>query len=469
MQQAGKHEHWSSKWLFILAAVGSSVGLANIWRFPYTAGENGGGIFVLIYLASVFFLALPLVIGEFMLGRRGQTCPTESLKKIAAESGARPAWVLIGFMGIFSASLILSFYSMIGGETIIYAFHTLTGKFSNIDAQGAAGIADEFNASWLTVLGGHTLFMGITIYISANGISGGLEKAVKYMMPLLFLILIIMVGYAAVTGDFITSLKYLFTPDMQEISANAQRAGHDVQREIYAVAIDAFGQAFFSVSVGATTLMAYGSYLRREESIADAATMIVSADTLVALLAGLAIFPLVFVHNLDPTGGPGLVFVSVPLAFGSMPGGLLIGTGFFVLLAFAAITSSISMLEVPVAWLAEKDNWTRRKAALVSGGVIWVIGLLSVLSLNQLSGFQPLDWAGVSGTFFDLFDYLTSNIMLPITGILTALFIGYVVPESVSCDELQILRDHHWFKIWLFILRTVVPLVLLLVFYNLVF
>lgn len=455
MQTPEKHEHWSSRWLFVLAAVGSSVGLANIWRFPYTTGENGGGAFVFIYIAAVFFLALPLVIGEFMLGRLGQDCPTEALKKIIRETGAWPFWVVIGYMGIFTASVILSFYSMIGGETIYYAVINLSGRFQGIAPEEAAAISTGFNNNWFGVFLAHSLFMIITIFISARGISGGLEKAVKFMMPLLFMILIGMVAYAAVAGEFAMAVAYLFTPDFSRINVN--------------VIIEAFGQAFFSVSVGATTLMAYGSYLNKSDSISDSAAMIVSADTLVALLAGLAIFPIVFAYGLDAGGGPGLVFETVPLAFGNMPGGILFGTLFFVLLAFAAITSSISMLEVPVAWLASKDNWSRKKAAIASGLVIWLIGFLSVLSLNKLSGFHPLGFAGIELTFFDLFDYLTSNIMLPVTGLLTAIFVGWIIPQAISREELQILTVNHWFTGWMVMMRYGVTAVLVIVFYYLVF
>ena len=197
--------------------------------------------------------------------------------------------------------------------------------------------------------------------------------------------------------------------------------------------------------------------------------MVVTADTLVALLAGLAIFPIVFAFGLDAGGGPALVFETIPLAFGNMPGGIIFGTLFFVLLAFAAITSSISMLEVPVAWLASKDNWSRKKATIISGAIIWVIGLLSVLSLNVLQNYQPLSQLGIGGTFFDLFDYLTSNIMLPVTGLLTALFVGWVVPKAISLEELQVLREHHWFRGWMIMMRYGVTVVLFIVFYNLVF
>lgn len=453
--QQNTHENWSSRWLFILAAVGSSVGLANIWRFPYYTGENGGGAFVFIYIAAVFFLALPLVIAEFLIGRHGQDCPTQAIKKIIRETGSGSWWVVIGFMGIITASLILSFYSMIGGETAIYAVKSLLGQFNNINAEDAGALSAQFSNSFPMVLFGHTLFMAITVFISANGISGGLERAVKWMMPLLFVILVGMVAYAMVAGNFGAAVVYLFTPDFSRVNAG--------------VVIEAFGQAFFSVSVGATTLMAYGSYLNKKDSISDSAALIVSADTLVALLAGLALFPIIFAFGLDAGGGPALVFETVPLAFGNMPGGMLVGALFFILLFVAAVTSSISMLEVPVAWLASKPAWSRQKAAMVSGGAIWLIGFLPVLSLNGLQGFFPLGFLGVEKTFFDLFDYLTGSIMLPVTGLLTALLVGWVIPEAITREELSVLESHHWYKAWRFMLRFGVTLVMAVVFFNLVF
>ncbi|MEX2366432.1 MAG: sodium-dependent transporter, partial [Pseudohongiellaceae bacterium] len=328
------HEHWSSQWLFIMATVGSSVGLANIWRFPFTTGENGGGAFVLVYLGAVFFLALPLVIGELMMGRRGKASPIETMGKLAAEFGASRLWVLLGYSGSITCVIILSYYCMIGGETLVYAGKNLMGEFLSIMPERSRQISATYNGNWLTVLAGHSLFLGIVMVISAGGVAHGLEKAARYMMPLLFLILLGMVVYAAVTGDFGETLVYLFAPDFSKLTGS--------------VVVEAFGQAFFSVSVGATTLMAYGSYIKRHASIPSSSLLIVSADTLVAMLAGLAIFPIVFAYGLDAGGGPGLVFETIPLAFGNMPAGRLFGTLFFILLAFAAITSAISLLEAPV-------------------------------------------------------------------------------------------------------------------------
>lgn len=453
MEAIKTQEHWSSRWYFMLAAVGSAVGLANIWRFPYTTGENGGGAFVFIYLAAVFVLALPLVVAELLLGRRSQASPVEGMKRLVHEAKASRFWALFAYGGLLSTTLILSYYCMIGGETVVYAVKTLVGQFRGASAETAAGISAAYNASWLMVLGGHTLFLGLTIGISARGITAGVERAVKFMMPLLFLILLVMVVYAMFEGAFSRTLAYLFTPDFSEITPD--------------VVIDAFGQAFFSVSVGATTLMAYGSYLRRQDPLASSALFIVSVDTLVALLAGLAIFPIVFAFGLDAAGGPGLVFETVPLAFGNMPGGAIVGALFFILLAFAALTSSISLLEVPVAWLSSKGRWTRKRAALAWGALVWLLGLLPVLSLNKLATFHPLGIFGVERTFFDLFDYAASNILLPVSGVMMALFVGWVLPLSLTRAELVPGKALWWFPIWRTLLRFVVPVVLLLVFISL--
>ncbi len=453
MQTQKKHEHWSSQWVFIMATIGSSVGLANIWRFPFTAGENGGGAFVLIYLAAVFILGLPLLIGELMLGRRGQASPVNSLKAIAAEANASKYWSWLGYIGIATAVIILSYYCMIGGETILYAAKNLMGQFVGIEAEGSLEISSAYNNSLLTVVFGQTLFVLLMAWISAGGITGGVELAVKYLMPSLFLILLVMVGYSALTGDFTKALAYLFEPDFSKINID--------------IIVAAFGQAFFSIGVGATVLMAYGSYMHRVDSIVSASILIVSADTLVAVLAGLAIFPIVFAFGLNPAGGPGLVFETVPLAFGHMPGGQFVGALFFILLAFAAITSAISLLEAPVAWLESRDGWSRKKAAWVSALIVWLLGLLPAMSLNALATYYPLGFMGVERTFFDLFDYLSNNLLLPLGGLVIAVIVGWVVPNRIAEEELSMLAEHHWFKLWMFVLRYVVTIILVVVFVNL--
>jgi NSS family neurotransmitter:Na+ symporter len=455
MHTEQKHENWSSRWVFMLAAVGSAVGLANIWRFPYTAGENGGSAFVLIYIGAVFLLALPLVLSEMLLGRRGQENPPKTMRLLVEQAKASRMWIILGFSGVISTSLILSFYSTIGGETVIYAIYSLLGKFKQQTAEQISALSAGYAGSLPLVLTGHSIFLGTTTWICARGVSSGLENAVKYLMPLLLFILILLVIFAAYSGEFIRALQYLFSPNFSRLSSN--------------VVLEAFGQAFFSVSVGATTLMTYGSYMKRRDPIASTAAIVVTADTLVAILAGLAIFPLVFAHGLDTAGGPSLVFNIMPLSFAKIPMGFIVGTLFFLLLAFAALTSSISMLEVPVAWLKDKPQWSRSKAAVVCGGFVWLLGLLPALSLNLLADFRPLQSIGFGGTFFDLFDYLTSNILLPLVGILISLFTGWVLPKAIFLEELSEECYPIVLTLLLWLLRVFVPIVLAVVLFSLIF
>lgn len=446
-------EHWSSQWLFVMATIGASVGLANIWRFPFSAGQNGGAAFVLIYLVAVLFMALPLLMGELMLGRRGQAAPPLSLRRIAQESGGSTRWAALGYLGVIAAIIILSYYCIIGGETLVYAIKSLRGDFVGIAPELSLAIAADYNASWPMLLGGHTVFLGLVVMISARGVSRGLEQAVKYMMPALFIILVIMVAYGGLAGDFGASLRYLFAPDFSQLSAS--------------VVIEAFGQAFFSIGVGVTILMAYGSYMRREDSLIRPSLIVVGADTLVALLAGLAIFPIVFSYGLDAGGGPTLLFETVPLAFGHMPAGWFFGALFFVLVAFASLTSAICILEAPVAWLMSLPGWSRVGAAVVSGTVVWLLGLLPVLSMNVLATYYPLGFMGVEMGFFALFDYLATNILLPMGGLFMAVFLGWVMPERLLHEEFETHPQQWWFRVWLLLMRYLVPLVLLLVFINL--
>lgn len=453
MPDTREHEHWSSQWLFVMATIGASVGLANIWRFPFSTGQNGGGAFVLIYLVAVVFMALPLLMGELMLGRRGQSSPPLSMRRIALESGGSAYWAALGYLGVLSAVIILSYYCIIGGETLVYAIKSIRGDFVDIAPELSLTTAADYSASWPLLLGGHTVFLGLVVMISARGVAGGVEQAVKYMMPALFIILIMMVVYAGVAGDFGETLRYLFAPDFGKLNAT--------------VVIEAFGQAFFSIGVGVTILMAYGSYLHREDSVSRSSLIVVGADTVVALLAGFAIFPIVFAYGLDAGGGPALVFETVPLAFGHMPAGWFFGSLFFILLAFAAMTSAICILEAPVAWLTSLSGWSRSGAAMTAGAVVWLLGLLPVLSMNVLAGVHPLGFLGIEMGFFDLFDYTATNILLPMGGLFMAVFLGWVVPERILHEEFETHRQHRWFRIWIFLMRYLVPLVLLLVFINL--
>lgn len=436
--------------------MGSAVGLANIWRFPYTAGVSGGGAFVLIYIAAVLLLALPILIAELMIGRRGAAPPPGALSSVARESGHSRHWGLLGIiLGGIGAIVILAFYSVVGGWTMAYVFKIGSGSLQGITADTAQASFDALNAKTLTMLAWFTAFIGVTLYISSRGLHAGVEKAVNLMMPALLIMLIVMVFYSLWVGDAGAALAFLFTPDFSQINSRTVMA--------------AFGQAFFSVSVGATNIMAYGAYIKKSTSIPRSALIIVSADTGVALLAGLAIFPIIFAFGLEPGAGPGLVFITMPFTFGQVPGGWLFGSIFFLLLLFAALTSSISMMEAPVSWLSDRTRLSRGQAAILSGGISWCLGILAVLSLNRWANFFPLGnfqlFAGK--TFFDLFDFFVTNLLLPFGGIVIAIFAGWMIRKKFSSDELYGSSPTVWFHVWLFLARFFAPVILILVFMDL--
>jgi NSS family neurotransmitter:Na+ symporter len=335
-----------------------------------------------------------------------------------------------------------------------YALEVARGSLQGVSIEGAQRLFGALNGNPWTLLAWFTAFIGATIFISARGVNAGVERAVKLMMPALFVLLLMMVGYAVRVGDFARAVEFLFTPDFSKLDTG--------------IVLAAFGQAFFSVSVGLTALVAYGAYIRRSMSIPQSALIIVSVDTLIAVLAGLAIFPIIFAFGLEPDAGPGLVFITLPFVFGDIPGGQLFGTIFFVLLLFAALTSSIGMIEAPVAWLSERTALGRTGAALLAGGISWSLGVLAVLSQNRLADYYPLDGIDIFAgkTFFDLFDFLVINIMMPLGGILIAIFAGWLVQRKFTEDELYGGRPNIWYAAWRFLLRYVAPVILLGVFID---
>jgi NSS family neurotransmitter:Na+ symporter len=444
--------HWSSRFTFIMAAVGCAVGLGNIWLFPYTAGVSGGGAFVLVYLAAVVVLALPVLIAELMIGRRGAAGPPAAIEAVALESGRSGNWRWMGiFLGGVGALLALAFYGVVGGWTMAYTFKLAAGQFQGIDAPMAARMFDELNGDAGSLLPWVAVFFAATVFISARGLHSGIETAVKVMMPALFFMLLTMVIYAAVVGDFGRAVTFLFEPDFSKVTSK--------------VVLAAFGQAFFSVSVGIANMMAYGAYMDRSTNLPGSAAVIVGADTAVALLAGLAIFPLVFMYGLEPAGGPGLVFMTLPFAFGQVSGGLIFGTVFFLLLSFAALTSAIGMLEAPVAWLSDATRLTRRSAALCAGLVALTLSILAALSFNELADFHPLAAFSMFADkgLFELFVYAVTQFLMPIGGLLTIVFAGWLVQSQFSRDELYDGKNTLQYRVWLFLVRFVVPVLLTLV------
>ena len=445
------HGQWSSRWAFILAATGSAVGLGNIWKFPYIAGENGGGAFVLIYLVCIAVIGIPIMMAEIMLGRRGRQSPINTMETLAMEAGHTPRWKWLGWMGVVAGFLILSYYSVIAGWAVAYVFRTAAGTFTLATADGVGSIFSNLISDAEVLLFWHTLFMVMTMIVVARGVSGGLEKAVKLLMPMLFVLLAILVGYAMNTGSFLQGLEFLFKPDFSKITSNG--------------ILTAMGHAFFTLSLGMGAIMVYGSYLPSHTSITKTTFMIAGADTLVALLAGMVIFPIVFANNLAPGAGPGLIFQTLPLAFGHMPGGVFFGTLFFILLSFAAWSSSISLIEPAVAWLVENRGMSRKNASVIMGIACWLIGLLTVFSFNIWSDFAPLSmFATFEGkTLFDLLDYLTANIMLPLGGLLIAIFAVWIMQREASRDELE-LGDGLGYQTWRFLVRYITPIGVIIVF-----
>jgi len=450
MATTSMHGMWSSRLSFVFAATGSAVGLGNIWRFPYTAGEYGGGAFVIVYLICVAAIGIPIMISEIMLGRRGRQSPINSMRTLSEQQGVAPAWQLLGWMGILSGFLILSFYSVIAGWTLAYVFRAASGQFAGIDGDGSTAIFGALTADPERLLAWHTIFMVLVVMVVARGVASGLERAVRFLMPALFLLLVIMVIYAAQAGDFAAGLSYLFTPDFSELKANAGDA-----------ILSAMGQAFFSLSLGMGAIMIYGSYLSSHASIGGNVAIIAGMDTLVALLAGLAIFPIVFAHGLEPGAGPGLIFETLPVAFGQMPFGAFFGSLFFVLLVFAAWTSAISLLEPMVAYLVENKGFSRVRASMLAGVTVWLLGIACLLSLNEWSGFTVFG-KGI----LDLFDYLTANVLLPLGGVFIAIFAGWVLDEQVSRQELGVSNGAVLFRLWRVLIRYVAPLCVILVFLN---
>ena len=450
------HGQWSSRWVFVLAATGSAVGLGNIWKFPYITGENGGGAFVIIYLVCIAAIGVPIMMAEIMLGRHGRQSPINTMRSIAIGEGKSPYWQLLGWSGVLAGFLILSYYSVIAGWALSYVFPTGTGTFTGATADGVSSIFNDLVGSPERLIVWHSLFMMMTMLVVARGVRGGLEKAVRLLMPALFLLLIILLGYAMNSGSFAAGIKFLFEPDFSKITS--------------AGILTAMGHAFFTLSLGMGAIMVYGAYLPQDASIAKTTFMVAASDTVVALLAGMVIFPIVFANGLEPGAGPGLIFQTLPIAFGQMPGGSFFGMLFFILLVFAAWTSAISLIEPAVAWLVENKGMSRVKACVWLGLVTWFVGLGTVFSFNLWSGVNFKFWSSVEGdtwTFFDVLDKLTSNIMLPLGGLVIAIFSVWVLSTSAAKKELAI-QSETGFKLWQFLVRFVTPIAVIVVFLNVI-
>jgi len=445
MQKTHTHGQWTSRMGFVLAATGSAVGLGNIWKFPYMIGQSGGAAFVLVYLLCIALIGLPILVAEWMIGRRGQKNPISTMGELAKKNGRSGAWALIGFTGVLGAFLILSFYSVIGGWALSYTGDAITGGFTGMDKDVVGNAFTGFLANAGSLLTWHTVFMALTVGVVAMGVAGGLERASKLLMPSLGVLLFILVGYGMTTGGFGQAMAYLFNPDWSKLTGD--------------VVLAALGHAFFTLSLGMGIMMAYGSYLGEDVDLLRTARTVVIMDTVIAIAAGLAIFPIVFANGLDPAAGPGLIFVTLPIAFGNITGGVILGTLFFVLLTFAALTSAISLLEPVVELVEERTPLSRAGATFVAGIATWALGIAALLSFNHWS-----DVTIIGLNIFDLLDQLTSKFMLPLTGLGAILFAAWCLDRDSVRKELGL--GELGFSVWNVVARFVAPVGVLIVFVS---
>jgi len=445
------NERWSGRLAFILASIGAAVGLGNIWKFPYTLGSSGGSAFVLVYVIAILLVATPIMLAEMVIGRRARKSAPSALKTLAVERGNSPHWQYLGWMGLFALFLVLSFYSVIAGWTAAYLVKSSTGTLAGLTPSEVEANFGNFLHDPGQMIFWHFLFTALTVFIVSKGVRIGLEKLVRILMPALLLTLVALVINSAIVGDFSATLDFLFTADVSKLAP--------------AVVLAAVGQAFFSVNVGIGSVLTYSAYLPKDVNLFRSAIIVSLGDTTVAILAGLAIFPIVFANNLDPAGGPGLIFVTLSTAFAQMPGGAIIGTAFFAMIIFAALTSSISMLETMTARIYEIRGMTRTKSAALIGTATFLAGLITVFSFSTWENTYPLgQFATFAGkTPFDLIDYLVTNIMMPLGGMLYALFAGWWLAKETCIEEIGI-GDGAMFKLWLLLVRVVAPLAVAAVF-----
>jgi len=433
------HGAWASRWTFIMAATGSAVGLGNIWKFPYITGENGGGAFVLVYLGCILLVGVPIMMAEVMLGRLGRSSPVNAMRSITSEAGLHGGWNAIGWLGVVAGLMILSYYAVIAGWALSYIVEMGSGSLHGADGTEAAALFASLLANPEKLIFWQTIFMFLTMGVVIGGVTKGLGVAVRILMPMLFVLLMVLLAFAVREGDFEQGYRFLFSFRVENLT--------------WAGVLEAMGHAFFTLSLGMGSIMAYGAYMPDHAAIGKTVVTVAFLDTLVALLAGLAIFPIVFANpGLSAGAGPGLLFETLPVVFGNMPGGLFFGFLFFVLVTVAAWSSSISLIEPAVAWLIETGRCNRILANLLLGAIAWAVGLGTVLSFNE---WQDRRLFGFN--FFESMDFLTARVMLPLTGLFIAIFVAWLmkperVLEAMGDDPRPVL------KFWLLLLRFVSPL-----------
>ena len=430
-----EREQWSSKIAFVLAAAGSAVGLGNIWRFPYVAGENGGAIFLLIYLLCIIAIGYPVMATEVAIGRKSRRNPVGAFKELAPDT----PWWLVGALGVFSGFVILSFYSVVAGWSIHYVVEAVRGFSAETNFQTL--FFDHIGNPGLTLVY-HAIFMLLTIGIIAFGVVKGIQRVVKVLMPVLMVILVILVIRALTLPGAGEGIEFFLRPELDNFTWGSLST--------------ALGQAFFTLSLGMGAMITYGSYLSDDDNIADAAGQIVGLDTLIAIIAGLAIFPAVFALGGSVTDGPGLAFITLPGVFAQMPLGNFFGFLFFLLLTIAALTSAISLLEVVTAWLTDEKGWERKKAAFLLGGVIFLVGIPPLLGFGPLEGFNV-----IGKDIQELYEWVASDLLLPLGGLFMAIFAGHIWGFRKTAEEIN--KNESKFRVgnvFGFTIKYVVPVLI---------
>ncbi|GLY09213.1 sodium-dependent transporter [Bacillus badius] len=438
-------EQWSSKLGFILAAAGSAIGLGAIWKFPYVAGTSGGGIFLLIFILFTLLVGLPLLIGEFVIGRSTQKDAIQSYKELVPNS----SWHLIGRLGIFTCFILLSFYSVVGGWILIYIFKGVTGDLSGLSEAQYGSLFGETISNPLLAVFAQFLFMVITIYVVSKGVTAGIEKASQFMMPALFILFLLIIIRSVTLDGSMEGIEFFLKPDLGRITSET--------------ILFAMGQSFFALSVGVSVMVTYSSYLSKKESIPQSAISIVTLNLLVAILAGLAIFPAVFSFGLEPDAGPVLLFNVLPTVFNQIPLGIVFLIAFLVLFLFATLTSAFSMLEIIVAALAKGDNGKRMKFSWLIGFLIFIVGVPSALSFGVWSDVLIFD-----KSIFDAADFLVSNILMPLGALLIAIFVPLKIPKERLIAELSEGSSigKKIFSAWFLLIKYVAPVAIIIVYLD---
>jgi len=443
LEEARKREQFGTKLGFILSAGGSAIGLGNIWKFPYITGENGGSAFIIVYLIAIALIGFPIMLSEFLIGRKAQKDAVNSFKTLAPGT----PWFFTGYMGVAAAFMILSFYGVVAGWSLSYTFESMTGSLIKVAPEALGDHFGAFISSTFTPIVWQVIFMFLVIFIVLGGIAKGIERWNKVLMPTLILLLVIVTIRSITLPGAGEGIDFLLKPDFSKLTAVSL--------------LVAIGHAFFSLSLGMGTMITYSSYLPKEIKLPGAAFNVSLFDTLFALFAGFAIFPAVFSFNMDPTAGPGLVFITLPAIFQQLPLGAFFATIFFLLLSIAALTSAISILEVPVAFFAEKFNWSRPKATWVHGIIITLVGMAASLSMGPWSGFT------IAGkNFFDQLDFVASYVLLPLGGFFIALFVGFVLKDKKAMEYADFSETSTVGKLWINVVKFIAPILILLVFLN---